>query len=284
MRASAAPRTLIVGGDGMIGKALARRLSADGLEVTCTSRRRRGGDLRLDLASIGDAARVTDGFDCVILAAAVTGRAACHLDPEGSSAVNVTAPVALAEPVLARGGQVVFLSTHAVLGGEKSFLKADAPYDPPDLYAEQKAEAEQRLQDLNGPTGLTIVRPTKVLARDGGLIRNWISTIERRIAIDVYTDLVMAPISVGHVVEQIAAIITRRHLGIVHLSGAIELSYADFASELAQRMAWPGELVRMMKGRPVNPIAALTPWHASLSAKEPQELEDVIVELMDGTP
>jgi len=89
----------------------------------------------------------------------------------------------------------------------------------------------------------------------------------------------MAPIGVSHVVDQITSIITQRRLGIVHLSGAIEVSYADFAADFAGRMGWSADLIHVKKGRIVNPIAAMTPWHASLAANDPQSLEDVLAEL-----
>ncbi|MEM7056993.1 MAG: sugar nucleotide-binding protein [Pseudomonadota bacterium] len=274
----ASPRTLIVGGDSMIGKALAERLSADGLDVASTSRRQ-GSDVPLDLSAISDAGRLTAGYDCIVLAAAVTGRAACQADSDRAYAVNVTAPLALATPVLARSGRVLFLSTHTVLGGAKPFLEVDAPYEPPDLYAEHKAEAERRLRGLPGSAGLTIVRPTKVLASTAGLIQQWASSIARQTTIDVYEDLVMAPVSLGHVVDTIAANLRRPSPEIVHLSGSTEISYADFTIELAGRMGWQRDHLNRMKGRPVNPIAAITPPHASLAAAAPQDLEAVFSEL-----
>ena len=275
MKPFSPPRVLIIGGDGMIGAALARQLGTDGVQVACTTRRA-GGDLKLDLATISDAAAVVDGFDCIVLAAAITGRAACSLDPDKSRRVNVDAPIALARPVLARGGHVVFLSTHAVLGGAEPFLPLDAPYNPPDLYAEQKAETEQALLELEGSDGVAIIRPTKVLSAKAGLIREWISAVERRVPLDVYYDLVMAPISAAFAAEQLASVIKTRRTGRVHLSGATEKSYADFALDLGARLGWPRDLLRALPGRKINPIAAMTPPHASLNADAPQSLETVL--------
>jgi len=67
-------RVLIVGGDGLIGRALAGDLAARGWRVRATTRRAGPGPA-LDLATPFDAAAVTEGVDALVLSAAVTGRA-----------------------------------------------------------------------------------------------------------------------------------------------------------------------------------------------------------------
>ena len=135
---------LVIGGDGLIGRALVPALGGDGHRVTATSNRTPlpEGAVKLDLANADPAA--TEGFDHVVLAAAVVTRAACEADPARAHRINADAPVTLAAPVLARGGQVIFLSTSIVLGGDQPNLPVDAPYAPFDAYSRQKAEAEQR--------------------------------------------------------------------------------------------------------------------------------------------
>ena len=94
-------RVLIIGGDGLIGRALPAVLAREGHQVDVTSRR--SGRL-LDLAAQPLDPGLADGFDTVVIAAAVTARAACEDDPATAFAVNVQAPVQIAAPVLARGG------------------------------------------------------------------------------------------------------------------------------------------------------------------------------------
>jgi dTDP-4-dehydrorhamnose reductase len=268
-------RVLVVGGDGQIGRALVPALSDAGHSVAATSRR--GGRV-LDLAGWdGDP---TQGFDAVVITAAVTGRAACAADPEAAFSVNVTAPERLATPVLARGGRVVFLSTHIVLGGDGAFLPVGAPHAPCDIYSEQKAAAERRLLALPGAArGLTILRPTKVLDARVGVVGAWRARIAAGEPIDVYTDLVMAPVATVHAVARIAGILREGSAGIVHLSGDREVSFADFAGLLRGRLGWDGALIRRMAGRPVNPIAAATPPHASLACDDPVPVKEVIAAL-----
>ena len=268
-------RVLIVGGDSMIGARVGAILAAQGHQVSMTSRRP-GAGLAFDLADADPETLPLGDTDCLILAAAVASRAACEQDPAGTAQVNVLAPVRLAKPVLARGGQVVFLSTHAVLGGASPFLAPDAPFDPPDAYSTQKADAERALRALGG--ALTIVRPTKILAARSGLIAAWSQNIAAGQQIDVFTDLHMAPASLEHASRQIADAVTTTP-SVLHISGAAEISYADFAQHLAQRFGWRADLIHAIAGRPINPIAAMTPPHASLAADVPQTLDDLLADL-----
>lgn len=272
-------RVLVVGGDGQIGRALVPVLKRAGHDVVATSRRRRWQVTRLDLA--GWQGDLTAGFDGIVILAAVTGRAACAEDPDAAAAVNVAAPVRLAGPVLDRGGQVVFLSTHIVLGGDAPRLGTDAPYAPCDIYSEQKAEAERRLLALPGAAeGLAILRPTKVLDRSGGTVAGWLRQIRARQGFDAYTDLMMAPVETAHVCARIAALVADRAAGIHHVSGWPEISFADFAVRLGAALGWNQALIRRRAGRPVNPVAAASPPHASLDCPDPVPTDAVVQALV----
>ena len=268
-------RVLVIGGDGQIGGALGPALRREGHQIAQTSRRRRWHTRRLDLTQIdGDP---TEGFDTVVITAAVTGRKACADDPEGSAVVNVVAPVRLAGPVLTRGGRVIFLSTHVVLGGAVPRLAVDADYAPCDPYSEQKARAETDLLALPGAAeNLAIVRPTKVLDRKRGTVGNWIKHVRDRRGFDAYSDLMMAPIHTSHVADRIAGMVSDWEPGIHHLSGWPEISFADFAVRLGNAMKWPQALIRRKAGRPINPIAQQTPPHASLDCPMPVATDQVV--------
>ncbi|MEM6623971.1 MAG: sugar nucleotide-binding protein [Pseudomonadota bacterium] len=272
-------RVLIVGGDSLIGRALAAALRASGHEVTPTSYRRPlpRGARYLDLSNPDH--EVTAGFDCIVLCAAVVTRAACEADPALAHAVNVLAPLALAKPVLARSAQVVFLSTSVVLGGDAPHLPVDSPYAPFDAYSSQKAEAEQRLRALPGAEeALSILRLVKVLDASYGVVAEWAKAIEKQQAITPFSDLVTAPITVDNVTAKLDKLIARRQMGIHHLSG-VEHTYADVAFCLGEALGWPDALIKPIGGRERNAVAAQNPNHASLAANPLIPFDDVIRKL-----
>lgn len=270
-------RVLVVGGDGLIGRALTPVLRDAGHDVQATSYRTPlpEGALHLDLGDLGSLPS-TASFDHVVLAAAIVTRAACEADPARAHVINVEAPVALARSALAQGGHVVFLSTSIVLGGDAPYLDVDAEYAPFDAYSRQKAEAEQRLRALPGASeGLAILRLTKVLDASYGVIADWAQAMGRGAEITPFSDLVTAPTTVPHVTSRVAGLISGGETGIHHVSG-IEHSYAEVARRLGAALQWPEELICPVEGRRLNPVAARNPAHASLAAAPLMPLEDVI--------
>ena len=109
------------------------------------------------------------GVDAVVhLAARAQAGADGNFGEAQMRAVNVGATLSLAQSAARRKvPHFVYLSSVKVLGdrspGDSAF-RADAPFDPQDMYARSKAEAELGLRDLsaNGQTGMTILRPPLV--------------------------------------------------------------------------------------------------------------------------
>ena len=89
---------LIVGGDGLIGRALADARRARGRRVAATTRRQGSegaGRPLLDLAAPLDPDDLP-GAVCCIITAATTSVVACRDHPAETRRVNVTAPISLA--------------------------------------------------------------------------------------------------------------------------------------------------------------------------------------------
>ncbi len=269
-------RVLVVGGDGQVGSALVPVLRSAGHEVTTTSHRTPlpNGAHYLELVHPDPA--TAEGVDAVVLCAALTERSACEADPDRAQMINVTAPLTLAQPVLSRGGQVIFLSTSIVLGGDQPYLPIDAPYAPCDAYSRMKAEAEQRLLALSGAEErLAILRLVKVMDAEHGIIADWATAMNEGEPITPYVDLATAPITTNHVTAKISELLAPGSAGIHHLSG-IEHSYADVAVALSEVMGWPKKMVRPVRGREINAIAASSPAHSSLAADPLVPLEVLI--------
>lgn len=254
---------LIIGGDSMIGAALSARLRADGVNVATTTRRRGAGDAYLDLAAPADDWPALPQAPVWIAAAAVARLADCRNDPDGSRAVNVAAVEALARRAAETGAHLIFLSTDKVFDGRRPAYPADAATCPKSEYGRQKAAAEAALAGTLG-LSYTIVRFTKVMALDDGLISGWADALCRGEPITPFTDMTMAPVPLADATEALNWAATRRPGGILQLSGPRDIRYADAAGHIADRIGADPGLIRPCSAATAGMHAAETPTFTSL--------------------
>jgi nucleoside-diphosphate-sugar epimerase len=159
------PRAVLIGGTGMIGRAAARALAADGWEVVAVSR---SGTLPDGLAELGVQAAVADRADDAQLRAAIGQGADAVLDTVAFTRGHGEQLNGLAGVV----GSLVVISSASVYADDEG-RALDGEGDPPDLpvpiletqptaepgdatYSTQKAELEQTL--LAGPLPSTLLR------------------------------------------------------------------------------------------------------------------------------
>jgi len=246
-------KTLIVGIDSQIGRALADFLRQGGAEIHGTSRRGENGkDIsQLDFADLDGLNRLP-ACDVAILCAAETRLAACRNDPLGTARINVAAPVTIARHLVGRGCFVIFLSSNAVFDGSVPYRQTNTPPCPVTPYGEQKATAERQLLELN--YGIAVLRLTKVLTANLTLLKEWLHTLERGQIISPFYDMMMAPIPLLLVTEALASIAKLRVEGISQASASRDVSYADVARHIASRSGHSLSLVR-----PVSAVEAGIP-------------------------
>jgi nucleoside-diphosphate-sugar epimerase len=156
-------RWAISGGAGFLGLHLARRLLADGHEVRTldlaplddAGLEREVEELRGDVRDAGDAARLADGAEVLVHAAAALPIQASR---ESIRSVNVDgAAVTFAAALEAGVGRAVLISSTAVYGVPKHHpIAEDAPLVGVGDYGESKIEAEGVARDA-GRRGLEVV-------------------------------------------------------------------------------------------------------------------------------
>jgi dTDP-4-dehydrorhamnose reductase len=263
---------LVVGGDGLIGRALTRRLETEGCAVLATTRRRgcAGGQRpHLDLADDPSGWTPPRPIAVAFLLAAASNQLSCCADPESSRRINVDHTVALARRLVGLGVFIVFTSTNLVFDGEAPRYGTCAVPHPTGEYGRQKAEAERALLAL-GP-GVAVVRLTKVVAAEMPLIGRWVDALKAGRPVEAFTDLICAPMPVGFVAEALARIGAQRKGGLFHLSGADEVSYADLARSLARRLGADTRLVHPTTSVAAGVALQALPRHSSLDARDVAE-------------
>jgi dTDP-4-dehydrorhamnose reductase len=143
-------RVLILGGTGMLGSMLWRRLSAPGRPVRRSQRRDRTAAGFFDaLGEPGDLDRILvedgRGPDFVVNALGLTRVGICEGDPSSEAeawAVNAELPKRLARAAARHGARVIHVSSDGVFSGRIGHYDESAVPDPPDLYGRTKLEGE----------------------------------------------------------------------------------------------------------------------------------------------
>jgi dTDP-4-dehydrorhamnose reductase len=231
---------LVVGVDGLIGQGLASELRRRGHGVVGTSRRIQQGNnstIFLDLAAAQLAPMPL--VDVAVICAAMARFSDCRDHYDLTHRVNVEARLALADLASARGGRIIALSSSAVFDCLRPNAKADWNPAPRSAYGRQMAEAEAGILARGG----AILRSSKVLTDRTGIFPGWIRTFRAGGEVQAFEDHTICPLLLNSVVESVIALIERPNDGIFQVSGASDISYADAARHLANRIGVSEERV-----------------------------------------
>lgn len=242
---------LVVGGDGMIGGAVAARFIETGHRVWATTRRSTKVSENTPLLDLAKPLPPLPEAEIVIIAAAVARLGDCEADPEGSRRINVDGTLMLASAYLEQGAHVIFLSSDKVFDGTVPRRRRDDPTCPATTYGEQKAFAEAQLRAL---PDTTVVRLSKVLSADATLLRDWRQDLAEDKPIMPFEDLFLAPVTTNMVADLLERIVVERAEGIFQCSGAEDRSYVELAHALAGHYGLDSKLIE-----PVSAPAEMMP-------------------------
>ncbi len=257
---------LIIGGDGLIGGALARHLFELGEDPIRTTRRFAGNrDLHLDLTDFAPDWQPPDGTETAFFCAAATRLADCRQHPDRTRTINVEAPARLATQLAGDGVFCLFLSTTQVFDGTRPMVTADTPPNPISAYGRQKAEAEARFLALGD--NAAVLRLAKVIGPGDGLLAGWCSTLQSGQPVTAFSDLTMAPIALDLALIAMHQIAAARRPGLFQLSATADITYVDAARHLARRLGAAPELVRSTTSAAAGIDLEHLPSHASLDGR-----------------
>lgn len=224
-------RAIVVGIDSLVGRALAEALRARGDTVFGTTRRTDAVSSDTSLLDLAGDTRIVDlpPADVAFICAAVTSLADCRADPERARRVNLDAPSQLATRW---AGRTIFLSTNAVFDCQEPLMRADRPRKPTSIYGQLKVEAEDSVLARGG----TVVRLTKIFVPGMPLLKRWHDALSRGDSIEAAEDHRVAPTLLEHVSAALLAVADKGEGGIYQVSAAGDVSYAEIATWIADRL------------------------------------------------
>lgn len=266
------PVALVVGSNGLIGAALLAKLSASGFAAIGTTRRvpAVNGTIPLDLSAPPPSWKLPAGIQIAFLCAGVTKIDDCRRDPASSARINVDALGTLAEKLAAQGTFVVFLSTSQVFSGTTSLPAAEMALTPTTEYGRQKAAAEARISRLGARAA--VIRITKVAETLAPLFSRWEEILRRGEEIHPFSDMSAAPIPLSLVLDVLIRVGEGRLSGVTQISADRDLSYADMAALVAQRVKAAAALVRPVRALESGLDLEAVPAHTALDTSRMRAL------------
>jgi dTDP-4-dehydrorhamnose reductase len=218
----------------MLGHDLARAASRSGCDVLALAR------AELDIAD-RDAVRAAvraAGPDVVVNCAAYTNVDGAEADSEAAHRVNGTGAGHVAEAAAAAGAWTLHVSSDYVFDGRKRtpYVESD-PTAPASVYGASKLAGERAVADA-APQAHTIVRSSWLFGASGPCFPATMLRLgDERDELTVVDDQMGCPTYTGHLASALVALSELRLAGIVHVAGAGECSWYEFAREIMLRGA-----------------------------------------------
>lgn len=185
--------------------------------------------------------------DVVINAAAFTAVDQAEETPEQAQCINGRAPALMAKAAAAKGIPFVHISTDYVFDGEgQQPWQPDSPTAPQSQYGHSKLAGEAGVQAAGGVH--VVLRTSWVVSAHGqNFVKTMLRLAQTRESLTVVADQIGGPTpasgvakAVLHIAQTLVA--HRGPSGVYHLSGAPDVSWADFAREI---FAQAGQVVNV---------------------------------------
>lgn len=241
------------------------RLRRAGARIIGTTRRIESvseSNLYLDLAADVSDWHCKQQIGATVICAGVTQQDACRRSSTETARVNVQAVLALAKNLVAAGAFVIYPSSNAVFDGTRPGRLSDERPSPVTEYGRQKAEVESQLLALGD--SVSVVRFTKILESRVGLPASWANALANREVIHPFDDMVMSPVPLDFAGDVLVRLLEARLPGVLQVSGQTDVTYAEAARHIAERMDARPELVQPISYRAAGVPSEAAPAHTTL--------------------
>jgi dTDP-4-dehydrorhamnose reductase len=233
-------RLLVTGANGMLGHDVVRAAERSGDELMLVDL----PELDITDAAAVEAmlARLGDeqgGLDGIINCAAWTDVDGAESKQELAHAVNADGAGVLARAAAEAGVPMLHISTDYVFDGAaplgadgrpRPYVESD-PTGPRSVYGSTKLEGERQV--LAASKRHTIVRTAWLYGADGpNFVETMLRLAQERAAVQVVTDQTGSPTWAGHLAPALLGLLQREVSGLVHMTGAGEVSWNGFAQEV----------------------------------------------------
>lgn len=265
-------KALVFGSSGQVATELRRRAKTHDIAIEALDRSQ--ADLS-DPMGCADAVRQTDA-DVVINAAAYTAVDRAEEEQGLAQRINGDAPGAMARAAKDRGLPFLHISTDYVFDGAGEAPRSTQdPTGPLGVYGQTKLDGERQIAQAGG--WHAILRTSWVFSAHG---TNFVKTIlrlsEARDRLTIVADQIGGPTPAADIADALLTIAKtegRAEGGLLHYSGAPDVSWAGFAREIVSQAG----LTTQIKGIPTKdyPTPAPRPLNSRLECSRLKDIFEI---------
>lgn len=251
---------LIIGGNSLVGSSVYNYLKSKSANVKFTTRKDilHKNAIHFDLEK---PKKLNIQNAKVFFCAAQTSIPYCEENSRISELVNVKNTLTSIKNLLENKCKIIFFSSQAVFDGNKKNCIETDKLNPTCNYGKQKLLVEKELRKLKN---IIIIRPTKILSTNDGLLQNWKKLLTKNKKINVFDDLFISPISIDFVIN-FAVNIDKP--GVYHLSGSSKISYYNLIKKICIKNQINYELINKISYKNSDTKILYKPKYCSLSTK-----------------
>ena len=236
-------RTLVIGADGLVGRAIVQRFGATGMSHAD--------------ADITDATALKRAISKhqpeLVVNCAVLGVDECEQNPDAAHAVNVDGPARLAEIAEKSGAALLHFSSNYVFDGrERRTYATDDPPNPINVYGRTK---------LTGECGVFfrsnrafVIRSSWIFgpAKETSFVSNVANKLRAGQTVRAVSDVWASATYVEDLLDGVAQILEQAKYGLYHVVNDGVCSYESFAQEAARLTGAEESLVQPVHTRDVH--------------------------------
>lgn len=222
-------KLLVLGGNGQLGRELARRVEDYGFSST---------SLDLPQLDITDQAQVEAHLeqlapDVVINCAAYTKVDLAEREPDLAARVNGDGPGNIAQAARRYSIRLLHISTDYVFAGQGcSSLREEDQVNPINVYGESKLQGERNVLSIWGENSL-VVRTASLHGQYGpNFVHTMLDLFKVKSEVEVVSDQVMSPTWAGWLAEVLLQLASSSATGVLHAVGGGAASWYEFATEI----------------------------------------------------
>ena len=279
---------LVTGSAGLIGQQVVKDLSKSN-EVFSSyndSMPEYGEPVRMDLRDHKQISGVFDekNPDVVIHLGAMTDVDLCEGENSSASEINAKSTETIAKECSKQNSFLIYLSTDYVFDGNSGMYKETDTTNPIGYYGKSKLDGEISVQNSSADYCIARTSTPFGLHSKKKSFPIWIiENLEQKNQINVLTDQITSPTYIPNLSKMLIEIAERKITGILHISGASNMSRYDMACMIADKFNYDQSFLKPATMNDMNWVAK-RPKNSSLDVskavsilhEKPQAIEESI--------